>query len=76
MSAGRRTIPASVPDKVVDEQAAVAELRALIARLNNPAAPQQLHPSPLFDHLTAEEYRRLHLLHAAHHLGFLIPNDA
>ncbi len=73
---GGRTIPASVPPPDVDEAAAVAELRALVLRLSDPARTTPLHPSPLFDRLTADEWRRLHLSHAAHHLSFLFPPDA
>jgi hypothetical protein len=29
--------------------------------------------SPFFGHLTPEEWRNLHLIHGAHHLGYLVP---
>ncbi len=73
---GGRTIPASRPPADVDERAAVAELCALVARLSSTTEAQQLHASPLFGRLTIEQWRRLHLLHAAHHLSFLIPKEA
>ncbi len=72
--AGGRTIPASVPPGRVDELTAVAATCALVRRLSDPAVP--LHPSPLFDRLTPDEWRILHLSHAAHHLGFLIPKES
>ncbi len=73
MPAGGRTIPASVPPADVDEAAAVAEARELLMRLKTTAVP--LHPSPLFDRLSADQWRELHLLHATHHLSLLIPGD-
>ena len=32
-----------------------------------------LHPSPLFGALTRGQWDQLHLIHAAHHLGFISP---
>lgn len=74
MRAGSRTIPASVPPGDTDEQTAAAEAKDLLARLKDFAG--QLHPSPLFDQLTVDQWRTLHLMHAAHHLGFLIPKES
>jgi hypothetical protein len=71
MADGGRTIPGSLPPDVVDEMEAVGEAKELFARLAK--RTEDPHPSPLFDHLTADECRSLHLLHAAHHLGFLEP---
>ena len=33
-------------------------------------------PSPLFGKLSPERWRRVHLKHAEHHLGFLVPTSA
>ncbi len=68
---GGRTIPASVPPTGVDEEAAAAEACHLLERLRDNREP--LHPSPLFDRLTPDEWRIMHLMHAAHHLSFLVP---
>lgn len=70
---GGRTLPASVPAPEVQEQTALAEARALIERLKS--SPGPLHPSPLFDQLTTEQWRDLHVLHAEHHLRFLLPAE-
>ncbi len=71
---GARTIPASVPAEGIDERAAIAEAVGLVRRLK--AATTELHPSPLFGQLTPDVWRQLHLLHAAHHLSFLVPDEA
>lgn len=68
---GNRTIPASVPPVDTDEARAIAEAKELLGRLDGFAGP--FHLSPLFDHLTAVQWEALHLMHAAVHLGFLIP---
>jgi hypothetical protein len=73
MKAGGRTIPASVPGPDVDEREAAAEARELLARLRDFSG--ELHPSPLFDRLTPDQWRLLHLKHAAHHLGFRVPKQ-
>ncbi len=70
LPSGGRTIPASVPGPDIDEPAAIAEAIELLGRLENHTG--ELHPSPLFGSLTADECRTLHLLHTAHHLGFLV----
>ena len=74
LKAGGQTIPASVPPADLNEEAAVADTKGLLARLRDFSG--ELHPSPLFDRLTPDQWRRLHLKHAAHHLGFLIPREA
>ncbi|MGD8452367.1 MAG: DUF1569 domain-containing protein [Phycisphaerae bacterium] len=73
MKTGGRTIPASVPPDAVDETACIAEAQELITRLEQHQG--ELHPSPIFDRLTRDEARALHLLHGAHHLSFLIPGQ-
>lgn len=70
---GMRTAPASVPADDVDENAAVATAIELLKRLGAHAG--ELHPSPLFDKLSADEWRELHLAHCAHHLSFLTPKE-
>ncbi len=54
-----------------DDRAAVEHLVALLARFEQHAGP--LHPSPLFGPLSRETWARLHLIHCAHHLSFLVP---
>ncbi len=70
---GSRTIPDSVPKPGVDEREAVARLKTWLERFESPEAV--VHPSPLLGELSKEEWRALHLGHAAHHLSFLIPGD-
>ena len=72
--AGAMTIPASVPAPEPDDQPAASEAKELLRRLGEHSG--ELHPSPLFDRLTADQSRLLHLKHAAHHLGFLVWKDS
>jgi hypothetical protein len=62
-----------LPQPGGDERAAVARLKQLVERLRN--HPGELHRSPFFGKLTPEQWRDLHLIHAAHHLSFLIPKE-
>jgi hypothetical protein len=36
----------------------------------------EMHASPFFGYLTPQQWRDLHLIHCAHHLGYLIPKSA
>jgi hypothetical protein len=49
----------------------VARLKETIERLRTHQG--ELHASPFFGYLTPDQWRRLHLIHCAHHLGFLVP---
>lgn len=57
-----------------DESAAVARLKQAIGRLLSHEG--ELHASPFFGYLTPQQWRDLHLIHCAHHLGFLVPRSA
>lgn len=54
-----------------DEAAAVGRLKQAIDRLQ--AHTGELHRSPFFGYLTPGQWRDLHLIHCAHHLGYLLP---
>lgn len=85
MPVGVPTVPASAPKrpKAGDAVAVSASeptapetcnaIRECCALLERFESTQQVHPSPLFGRMTVDEWRRLHLIHAAHHLSFLIP---
>lgn len=73
MPAKGRTIPASVFPPTQEDAPAAAEAKALLRRLEN---ARELYPSPLFGRLSSDQWRALHLLHAAHHLSLLIPREA
>ena len=73
MPTDNRTVPASVFESDVDQPAAIAEARELLERLQ--ITTEGLHPSPLFDELTSEQWQTLHCLHASHHFGFLVPTS-
>ena len=58
----------------LDERAAVEAFRKAMADVRDHAGDFQ--PSPLFGPMTAEQWRQIHLIHAAHHLSFLLPNGS
>jgi Protein of unknown function (DUF1569) len=77
LSSGKMREAAPTPQKPLppageDPKAAVARLKRDLERLQSHVG--EMHDSPFFGHLTPEEWRRLHLIHCNHHLGFLIPN--
>jgi hypothetical protein len=74
-------IPAGVrvPDDFMprpggDVDASIERLQKCLARFDAHQDPFSLHP--FLGRLTPAEYRKLSLLHCAHHLGFLMPNEA
>ena len=71
--AGSPTVPESVPAVGGDAAAAVARLRGTAGRLKAHTGP--FHPSPLYGHLSKEDWISLNLVHAAHHLSFLVPRN-
>src|SRR5262249_51971549 len=74
MKAGGPTPQKPLPAAGGDEAAAVARLTKALDRLF--AHQGELHASPFFGYLTPQEWRRLHLIHCAHHLGFLESKQA
>jgi hypothetical protein len=62
------------PPDSADERGALARLRAVIDRLKGHAGPMQ--PSPVFGHLSGEQWREVHLWHCEHHFSFLRPRGA
>lgn len=72
MKPGSVTAPQSVPKGRGDDDALIDEAIHLLERLRDRAG--ELHASPLIGLLTPEQWRELHLIHTAHHLGFLHPN--
>ena len=65
-------IPGAAPPAArPDERSDVDQLIALLRRLQRETA--LMHPSPMFGKLDRARWTELHLIHAAHHLSFLIP---
>jgi len=72
MKAGLPTLKESeVPPG--DDARRVAELRETVARWAAHAG--HLHPSPALGAATKERYEKVHGVHCAHHLSFLIPKS-
>ncbi|MBT8486176.1 MAG: DUF1569 domain-containing protein [Phycisphaerales bacterium] len=65
----KRTIPAAGGD----DAAAVTRLDAAVGRLLTHEGP--LHASPLFGMLDRDTLVKLHRIHTAHHLSFLLPRE-
>lgn len=77
-----RWIPAGIPAPVwwqpqvpadADDATAVAQFRREVDAFRAHQGPY--HPHPAFDRLGREAYADLMLIHASHHLGFLVPRD-
>lgn len=69
--AGNPTDKRTVPPAGGDEKEAVEMLRQAVGRLLAHTGPFQ--PSPLFGMLDKETLLKLHCIHTAHHLSFLVP---
>jgi len=68
---GIPTIPASVPQPGDDAALAVKRFQEAIARWQKYDGPIQA--SPLFGNRIKDDWSKMHLMHCAHHLGFLVP---
>ena len=71
--AGKPTMPQTVHAAGGDAKAAVGRLKQNAERLQAYTGP--IVPSPLFGPMTKEEAVGMQLVHAAHHLSFLIPKQ-
>ena len=71
MKAGVPTPQTPLPPPETDEAEAVKRLETAIARFRQRRA--EFRPSPFFGALSPEQWRTMHLVHCAHHLGFLLP---
>jgi hypothetical protein len=74
MRAGGPTPQKPLPEPGGDEAAAVDTFKQMIERLRSHQG--EMEPSPFFGYLTPEQWREMHLIHAAHHFGYLLPNSA
>jgi hypothetical protein len=71
--AGKPTMPETVPPPGGDARVAIEKLRASVERLK--AFTGTIVPSPLFGPMTKDEAVRMQLVHAVHHLSFLVPKS-
>ncbi|HZT79571.1 MAG TPA: DUF1569 domain-containing protein [Gemmataceae bacterium] len=76
----RRRMPAGIqiperfrPAADVDEAAAVRAFHAALALVRD--WPGEFVPHPILGRFTPAQWRQFHLIHAAHHLSFLVPRD-
>jgi hypothetical protein len=71
--AGKPTAPQTVPSPGGDAREAVEGLRKSVERMQAHAGP--IVPSPFFGPMDKDTCVRLQLVHAAHHLSFLVPKN-
>ena len=71
--AGKPTMPQTVQQPGGDAKEAIGALRTSVERLK--AFNGTIVPSPLFGAMTKDEAVRMQLVHAAHHLSFLLPKS-
>ena len=71
MKPGAPTPQKPLPAAGGDPEAAVIRIKQTVARLQ--AHHGELVASPFFGYLSPEQWRDLHLIHCAHHLGYLQP---
>lgn len=72
MSRGTPTLPQTVKSSGdATDAEAIAGLEAAVRQFADHQG--EYLPSPVFGKMSREEARQLHLIHAAHHFGFLIP---
>jgi hypothetical protein len=69
--AGKPTMPQTVYPAGGDARAAVEKLKQNVERLKGYTGT--IVPSPLFGPMTKDEAVAMQLVHAAHHLSFLVP---
>jgi hypothetical protein len=76
----RRRMPAGVkgpaewmPATLPSDEAEVDALLQTIQRYEDFTG--DLHPSPLFGKLPRAKWDQLHLIHASHHFGFIVPRE-
>jgi Protein of unknown function (DUF1569) len=67
------TVPTTVSQPGSDESSAVADLKDAVDRFGKHVG--EYHPSSFFGRWTREECLKLNLVHAAHHLSYLIPKS-
>jgi hypothetical protein len=72
MKSGVFTPQKPLPGPAVDLPKSIARLNAALDRLD--AHSGAWHDSPFFGQLKPDQWRRLHMIHCAHHLGYLQPN--
>lgn len=71
MKPGLPTIPQSVPKNGGQDAEAVEDLAKAVHRFKEYNG--SLLPSPLLGELDRDDWDKVHRIHAAHHLGYLIP---
>lgn len=71
MKAGIRIPESMLPKPGKSEEQAVADLRRATDAMRDFAGDYAEHP--IFGHVRRDQFQQLHLIHAAHHLGFLSP---
>jgi hypothetical protein len=74
MKAGIKVPQWWLPGPSHDESAAIEQLHSEVSAFQQMTTPPC--PHPFFGPLTKQQWNELALIHAAHHLSFLIPNES
>jgi len=74
MPEGLNGPPALMPNTGLDDRAEAEALRAALRLYSSHTGPVADHP--FFGSLTRDQWDRLHRLHCAHHLSFLLPRES
>lgn len=74
MPPNQPTIPTTVHSSSANANASVEKLKTALNRIEKHTGA--IHPSPLFGEMTKSDLIQLQLAHCAHHLSFLVPNNA
>ena len=76
---GRMPRGVPLPHPALDTSDPRAEQTAIshcVATLREVRDAKEFHRNPVMGSLSPDQWRRFHLIHAAHHLGLLIPRSA
>lgn len=75
LPAGTKAPAPLVPQQRPAQEAEAVEAAVeMLHRVRN--HPGRFAPSPLFGAMSNAQWRQVHLIHASHHLSFLVPNEA
>jgi hypothetical protein len=73
MPSGVKAPPSFMPGDEVADDAGADRLLAALDRYTSYSGPMQ--PSPLLGAVSREEWDQIHLIHASHHLSFIVPGE-
>jgi len=73
IKAGYKAPPQFIPSPDVEDHHSVETFKQVVERYQSFSGPYPEHPA--FGRLDSEQWRDFHLIHASHHLSFLVPKQ-